>query len=535
MKCDDVRLLPRRSFLRSAAAGALGAKPLMAGLAGALATGCASMVAPTKSGSTIDPREERQPSGDLGNGFYKNPVVITGNFADLSVIRVGRDYYIPKGQLIWHSRDLVNWEPIRCRQKVLGIVDTIVQLGDEFRIYAGNLPGYIAAARAKHPLGPWSDPITFPGESFDISYMKGLDGKDYLIGGGGPPDCGVLFELAPDGMSVVREQKLGYMGWPIPEDWDVEGFFLEGWNTITKGGYHYLLTAEGGTAGPPTSHMALAARSKNPNGPWENSPYNPIVHTYSKDEPFWSQGQGVLVDTPEGEWYMMYHGYLKDQRYLGRNAFLLPVEWTSDGWFRVLKGIKSDQPIRKPKGGEAVPHGFKLNDDFPGPELDIKWSFGGREASPEGRYRFVQGGLALQGFTPWVPMIMPITHRAYEFVTEMTVPAGAEGGAVIYANARLYTSVSVKGDTISGHGMLGGASERKNFGGGRIFFRMVCQDGLGRLYYGPDGKQWKHLAMTSDISHYDHTIYGGGGVHPGMFAAGSGEVIVHNFRVKGLA
>ena len=166
MKRDDVKALPRRSFLRSVAAGALGAKPLMAGLAGTLAEGCASIGAPPKSSSPIDPKDERRPSGDLGNGFYKNPVVMTGDFADLSVIRVGRDYYIPKGHLIWHSRDLVNWEPIRCRKKVLGIVDTIVQFRDEFRIYAGNLPGVISASRASHPLGPWSDPITFPGRVF---------------------------------------------------------------------------------------------------------------------------------------------------------------------------------------------------------------------------------------------------------------------------------------------------------------------------------------------------------------------------------
>ena len=38
-------------------------------------------------------RAERQPCADLGNGYYRNPI-IAGNYADPSVVRVGADYYI---------------------------------------------------------------------------------------------------------------------------------------------------------------------------------------------------------------------------------------------------------------------------------------------------------------------------------------------------------------------------------------------------------------------------------------------------------
>ena len=44
---------------------------------------------------------------------------------------------------------------------------------------------------------------------------------------------------------------------------------------LRRGDYYYMVLAEGGTAGPPTSHMVIAARSKTIEGPWENSPVQP--------------------------------------------------------------------------------------------------------------------------------------------------------------------------------------------------------------------------------------------------------------------
>ena len=74
-------------------------------------------------------------------------------------------------------------------------------------------------------------------------------------------------------------------------------------------GSYYLMCAEGGTLGPPTAHMAVLARSKSINGPWENSPYNPVVHTSGNDEKWWNKGHGSLIDTPDGNWYIVYHAY----------------------------------------------------------------------------------------------------------------------------------------------------------------------------------------------------------------------------------
>ena len=43
-----------------------------------------------------------------------------------------------------------------------------------------------------------------------------------------------------------------------------------------------MLSAVGGTRGPPTSHMVTVARSRSIHGPWEDCPFNPIVRTHER-------------------------------------------------------------------------------------------------------------------------------------------------------------------------------------------------------------------------------------------------------------
>ncbi len=114
-------------------------------------------------------------------------------------------------------------------------------------------------------------------------------------------------------------------------------------------GYYYLTSAQGGTAGPATSHMAVAARSKSVTGPWENSPYNPVVHTYSAHDNWWSKGHGTLIDDVNGNWWIVYHAYAKGYHTLGRSTLIEPIEWTADGWYRTKSTatpIKTDPSIK---------------------------------------------------------------------------------------------------------------------------------------------------------------------------------------------
>jgi len=76
-----------------------------------------------------------------------------------------------------------------------------------------------------------------------------------------------MLELASDGLSVKSPARKVFEPWPIPSDFRVECQCLEAPKIFQREEYFYLTVAEGGTAGPPTSHMVVSACSKNPDGP----------------------------------------------------------------------------------------------------------------------------------------------------------------------------------------------------------------------------------------------------------------------------
>ena len=85
-------------------------------------------------------------------------------------------------------------------------------------------------------------------------------------------------------------------------------------------------------------------------------------------------GQGprnALVDTPQGNWYVIYHAYEKDFLTLGRQTLMEPVLWTEDGWFCVPDGCRADTALSMPDG-EAGEHGIALSDYFTGDRLGLQ-------------------------------------------------------------------------------------------------------------------------------------------------------------------
>ena len=137
-------------------------------------------------------------------------------------------------------------------------------------------------------------------------------------------------------------------------------------------GWFYLVSAVGGTGGPPMGHMVIAARSRSLNGPWVNCPHNPIIRTRAAEEYWWSRGHATPVEGPGGRWYLVYHGYENGFRTLGRQTLLEPIQWTDDDWFRADGGDLSE-PIRMPIAGNPRPHGLARSDEFLQPAFGTRW------------------------------------------------------------------------------------------------------------------------------------------------------------------
>ena len=267
---------------------------------------------------------EHTRAGDLGDGTYMNPV-LSGDYADPSVLRVGEDYYLTHssftfapGMLIWHSKDLVNWRPIcKALDSYIGDIwaPDFIEHNGHFYIYV-PIDGKIMAITAPSPEGPWSNPVDLGLQAIDPGHVVDKDGNRYLHTGGG-----YMTKLSDDGLSIAGETIKVYEGWKFPEEWIVEGNFLESPKLFYRNGYYYLTSAQGGSSGPPTSHMVVSARSLTPWGPFENSPYNPIIRTQSREERWYSKGHGTLVDTPDDDWWILFHAYEKGSYTLGRQHY----------------------------------------------------------------------------------------------------------------------------------------------------------------------------------------------------------------------
>ena len=289
---------------------------------------------------------EGQRRADLGNGTYLNPIVARRSSRSTRAERRRRllhdvsSFFSYPGVVIWHSRDLVNWTPIGpALRKPIGSVWAmdLVKHNGRYFIYIPATPGGqqgIFVITADDIRGPWSDPIDLKVSGcIDPGHAVGEDGKRYLFFGGIS-----RIGLTDDGLATTGALEHVYNPWRYPADWVVEMYAPEGPKIFRRGDWFYLVSAVGGTSGPPTSHMVVVARSHSINGPWEDCPHNPIVHTKSVDEPWWSRGHASLVEGPGKDWWLVYHGYENGFRTLGRQTLLEPVEWTHDGWFHTTGG-----------------------------------------------------------------------------------------------------------------------------------------------------------------------------------------------------
>lgn len=470
---------------------------------------------------------------------YTNPI-LGGDYPDPTIMREGEDYFMTHsafdyqpGLVVFHSRDLVHWEPVSYALKTyLGSVwaPDICKYQGKYYIYftvayphgRGNFVVY-----ATSPYGPWSDPIDLGVGNIDPCHVVGEDGQRWLFMSGGR-----RIKLTEDGLHVIPESmETVYSGWKYPEEWETEGMCLEGPKIRRIGDYFYYFNAEGGTAGPPTSHMVVQARSKSVNGPWENAPNNPLIHTWSKEERWWSKGHGSIIDTPDGQWVIVYHSYENQFTNLGRQTLMEPIRLGDDGWFHRYDQVDVAQPIACPikKVFHADRHG-RLQ-DF---RIGLDWKFY-KSYEPQ-RVKVSDGTLTLRakGTDPGTssPLMFVSGEHRYAIEAEIELHGDVSAGLVLYYNSAFYQGTGF--DVNRRIRYRKGAAT----GGGRhpsetrhLWLRLVNRDNIVTGWYSYDGIQWQRETWGMDCSGYNHhTLYEFQSVLPGVFAAGDGYAVFRNFR-----
>lgn len=476
---------------------------------------------------------------EKGNGYYLNPI-FAGDYADPSILRDGDTYYMVHssfeyypGLLIWQSKDLINWNPVtHALHTKIGNVwaPDLVKYKNKFYIYfPANNTNYVVSADSIN--GKWTEPVDLKIGGIDPGHIADENGKLYLFF-----SSGGFVPLSDDGLSVAGEYRHTYDGWKIPRQWSIECFCMEGPKLVKRGEYYYLTVAEGGTAGPATGHMVVSARSKSLFGPWENSPYNPIIRTKKDSEKWKSKGHGTLFEDAKGKWWMIFHAYEKGFYNKGRQTLLVPVEWTKDGWYKIPDGISDDKPIKK-SDLPASKSNFTLNDNFKGNTLTPQWQFFG-ELDPN-RFQLANNSLSIKGKGDYVgsssPLLFVPLDHSYSTEVELMIEGKATGGLVLFYNGNAFSGLLANNENILAniHGWQ--FETEKNVIKNHVFLRMENRNNTVDMYYSTDGNKWNKIENSLEVSGMHHNVLSGFlSLRIGLCSMGEGKVTFKNFKYKAI-
>ncbi len=358
---------------------------------------------------------------------YTNPI-IPGFHPDPSICRVRDDYFLVTSSFeffpcipIFHSKNMVDWEQIgycitnsdylplmhgnpnasgiyaptiRYNNGKFYVVCTNVTTSDTTDTRYGNF-----VVSATDPYGEWSQPIWLKCNGIDPSLFFDEDGKVYYCGTNG----GIYFcQINPDTGEILSEQKFIWYG--------TGACCPEGPHIYRRDGWYYLMIAEGGTE---YGHMETIARSQRIEGPYEAYENNPILSNRSLGLPIMATAHADLVEDKNKNWWAVCLGVrpisYPPKYNLGRESFLVPVQWTVDGW-PILgnKGVvevhvqtdllETDLPMYINKGASQVPKAeepYEFYDDFSSSALSLRWTY---LYNPEHNYiKYGSKGLFLQG------------------------------------------------------------------------------------------------------------------------------------------
>lgn len=465
---------------------------------------------------------------------YLNPV-LGGDHPDAGAIRVGHDFFLTHssfdyapGLPIWHSEDMVNWTLAGAAlKKYYGSVwaPYLCKHDGLFYIYF-PCNNQLNVVHAPHPLGPWSEPTNLNVTAIDPAHIA-ADGRRYLHFAGG-----FMLELSSDGLSVKSPARKVFEPWPIPRNFRVECQCLEAPKIFQRGEYFYLTVAEGGTAGPPTSHMVVSARSKNSDGPWEYSPFNPIAHSASSADRWMSVGHGRLVEAADGSWWMTAHAYENGFRGLGRQVLLLPVEWSKDGWFHLPAGIVPEKPISMINSGAGQEQPMGFSDEFTAPELGLQWQFW--RDFDRSRFRTGDGRLVLAARGNSPAESSPLTYitgdHSYSIEVDIECEQGCEAGLLLYYNPEHACGIRIGPEGI-GVRLASGYAPETGIKTSRAGLRIVNQLQEVDFYYRLPGQDWKRTQESAEVASINHNVLGGFlSLRPALYACGSGHATFRSFR-----
>lgn len=316
----------------------------------------------------------------LGQAQVVPTPIIWADVPDISIVRVGRDYYMSSttmhmnpGVPIMKSRDLVNWRTVSYCYNDLGSSP----LQD------------LSEGKNEYGRGTWASSIRYHGGTFYCSTFSNTTGKTYIFSTKTPDkgpwekiefspaihDHSLVFDggraFLIHGVGKIRIQELkddlsglkpGGVNQVLIQDAAAptgakSGLMGEGSQMFKVNGKYYLFNIVWPSGGIRTQ---VVHRADTLLGPYEG-------RVFLSDQGI---AQGGIVDTPDGKWYAYLFG---DRGAVGRIPYILPMTW-EDGWPIIGPGAKipSTAPLLP---GQKDLKGIVRSDEFKSQKLGIEWQW----------------------------------------------------------------------------------------------------------------------------------------------------------------
>jgi alpha-N-arabinofuranosidase len=383
------------------------------GLAGVLFAGLAALAQPAHAGEARFAWFEYSGTdgGPVPAGEYRNPV-LAGFHPDPTLLRVGEDFYLATSTFAWfpgipvfHSRDLVNWRQIGNaidRPDMLNFEGLTLSRGvfapaiehHDGTFYIANTCvdcGGNFVITASDPAGPWSDPAWLPTvEGIDPSLFFDDDGSAWLINNRAPAGPALydghralwIERFDPVGLKMLGDPKMIVDG---GIDLSQKPVWIEGPHIYKRNGKYYLSAAEGGTS---VNHSQVILRADRVDGPYTPAPpgVNPILTQRDlpadRPNPISAAGHADIVELPGGGFAATFlatrpYDYDKDLYNIGRETFLLPVDWSGEWPVILERGLPI--PLVAPtflpevRGAPPMTGDFTAREEFGRADLGPEW------------------------------------------------------------------------------------------------------------------------------------------------------------------
>ena len=445
--------------------------------------------------------------------------LLAGDYPDPTILRDGENFYMTHSPfdyspafLLWQSHDLAHWTPLgfATPHRTGALAPDLVKSRGRYYIYYQDKVMWADAIS-----GPWQGPKQIAVRGFDPGHLELPDGSRWLFS-----SDGYVTRLAADGLSARGDPVKSYDGWRFPKEWEAEGFCLESPKAFWKDGYIYLTCAQGGTAGPATGHMVVSARARSPLGPWENSPYNPILRTASAEEPWWSKGHGTVFEDGKGGWWIVYHAYAAGLHTLGRHTLIEPVEWDKKGWWRV--SAKDGRAKRAPQ--------------LSTPPL---WFFDREETAAA--TAFTADGIEIVAHAGRKPAdgnraLMTARDAAYEVEVTVEPGAGVRAGLLLFYSDKAYAGLVMDGRTLDIYETARSCAMRSLPVAPPCSFRIVFDRNKVSFFVrdaAEDG--WLCVRDGLDLAYMNHNTFGGFlALRPALVSLGVGTARFRDFAYRPL-